>query len=185
MTTDYHFICRLGCLINHFFNIYWKHFNQHYCKTCLVCVHTIQDYCVRVITETCLDPFIPHTAINNSWCTNATVKEVYCCPDIEYLLVQCRPFYLQRELASFVITVYLPLQANTKLAKDRSINQQLTMHPNCFIIAAGDFNHANLKSVLLRLYKNMYFPTRGPGLHQHHGCIQSHPPAPCLTFRSQ
>lgn len=114
------------------------------------------DYCVMVITETWLDSLTPLSAIeltghatfradrtidsgkkhggglcvyiNNSWCTNATVKDVHCRPNVEYLVVQCRPFYSPREFTSVVIiAVYVPLQANAKLAMEtlqRSINQQ-------------------------------------------------------------
>lgn len=77
------------------------------------------DYCVMIITETWLDSFTPDTVIelgghatfrvyrnkesakkrrggllvfvNNNWCTNNTVKVVHCCPDIEYMMIQCRP----------------------------------------------------------------------------------------------
>uniref|UniRef100_A0A669BZP0 Reverse transcriptase domain-containing protein n=1 Tax=Oreochromis niloticus TaxID=8128 RepID=A0A669BZP0_ORENI len=150
------------------------------------------DYCVMIITETWLDSFTPDTAIelaghatfradrnkesgkkrgggllvfvNNNWCTNNTVKVVHCCPDIEYMMVQCRPFYLPRELTAItIIAVYVPPQANAKSAMkllQPSINKQLTTHPDCAMIVAGDFNHANLKSVLPGFFKNVSFPTR-------------------------
>lgn len=46
-----------------------------------------------------------------------------------------------------ITVVYVPPQANAKVAMKTlqcSINQQLSVHPDCVIIAAGDFNHTNL-----------------------------------------
>lgn len=55
--------------------------------------------------------------INNSWCTNTTVVERLCCPDVEFMLRKCRPFYLPREFSVvYICTVYIPPDANAKLA---------------------------------------------------------------------
>lgn len=78
--------------------------------------------------------------MNNTWCTNTTVKVVHFCPDIEYTMVQHRPFYLQRKLTAVtIIAVYVLPQANAKLAMElfqRSINKQLTTHLNYAVIVA-------------------------------------------------
>ena len=36
--------------------------------------------------------------VNNSWCTMFNIKEVsrYCLPEVEYLMISCKPHYLPR-----------------------------------------------------------------------------------------
>lgn len=86
---------------------------------------TTKDCSLVVITETWIQAGIPDEAImlagrtvhwadrnNNSgksrgggvciysynrWCTNATVAERYCSPDLEFIALRCRPFYLPHE----------------------------------------------------------------------------------------
>lgn len=42
--------------------------------------------------------------------------DIHCCLGIEYMMVQCRPFYLPRELRSVLITtVCVPPQANAEV----------------------------------------------------------------------
>ncbi|KAL0150143.1 hypothetical protein M9458_054570 [Cirrhinus mrigala] len=41
------------------------------------------------------------------------------------------------------------------------ISEQQTAHPDAFLILAGDFNHANLKSVFPKIQQHIDFPTRG------------------------
>ncbi|XP_049589638.1 uncharacterized protein [Syngnathus scovelli] len=43
----------------------------------------------------------------------------------------------------------------------QAVSEQQTAHPDGFTIFAGDFNHANLKSVFPRLHQHVPFPTRG------------------------
>ena len=143
------------------------------------------NHCVLVITETWLDQNIPDAAIdlvgrtvfradrtshsgkskggglciytNKLWCANATVKDSHCSPDIEYLMLQCRPFYLPREFTSVVITaVYVPPQANARLAMEKlqnAISQHLSLQPDSIVIAAGDFNHANCPAQMSQVCK--------------------------------
>ena len=47
----------------------------------------------------------------------------------------------------------------------RSITQQLSLHQDCVVIVAGDFNHANLKSVLPKFFKNGNNLTRENNIH--------------------
>ena len=59
--------------------------------------------------------------VNNSWCAMSNIKEVlrYCSPEVEYILISCRPHYLPREFSSILfVAVYLPPQtdAGTKTA---------------------------------------------------------------------
>ena len=47
--------------------------------------------------------------VNNSWCTIS--KEV-CSPEIELLMISCRPHYLPREFSFiFFVAVYIPPQS--------------------------------------------------------------------------
>jgi hypothetical protein len=40
--------------------------------------------------------------VNNSCCVMSNIKEVsrYCSPEVEYLMISCRPHYLPREFSS-------------------------------------------------------------------------------------
>lgn len=90
--------------------------------------------------------------INDSWCTNTTVADKHCCPYVEFLMLNCRPNYLPREFtAVYICAVYIPPDATAKLALAHlhdSINKGLVAHPDSVFVVAGDFNHANLKTVL-------------------------------------
>ncbi len=80
-------------------------------------------------------------------------------------LCLCRPFYLPREITAIVIVVvYIPPYANVKDALRElysAISEQQTNNPDGFFIIAGDFNHANLKTVLPKFYQHVNFATRG------------------------
>ncbi|KAI4891004.1 hypothetical protein NFI96_004964 [Prochilodus magdalenae] len=142
--------------------------------------------CVVIITETWLNRSVPDAAIelaghsvyradrteasgksrggglciyiHNNWCTAADTIEQHCSPDLEFLTLRCRPFFLPREFSAVLLTaVYIPPQANAKLALSRlhdAINNQLSAHPDGVVIVAGDFNHADLKSVMPKFYNN-------------------------------
>lgn len=64
----------------------------------------------------------------------------------------------------FVAAVYIHPQANANVAMSRlhdSISRQQNEHPEgFFFIVTGDFNYTNLKTVLLRFYKNVDIKTR-------------------------
>ncbi|KAK0136684.1 hypothetical protein N1851_027131 [Merluccius polli] len=149
--------------------------------------------CCMIFTETWLDSTSPDAAIelagrtayradrtadsgkkiggglciytNNSWCTNVAVVSKLCSPEVELMLLKCRPFYLPREFtAVYICAVYIPPDANAKLALAQvhdSINDSLVAHPDSVFIAAGDFNHADLKTVLHKFHRNVKCATRG------------------------
>ncbi|XP_072362773.1 uncharacterized protein [Scyliorhinus torazame] len=159
----------------------------------------VRDCCVLCFTETWLTPASPdcaiqpegfsihwvnHTAssgkakgggvcllINSSWCLDVATLATYCSPDLEYLTVKCRPYYLPREFTSAIITaVYIPPQAVVRKALDELytvINNYETEHPETLFIVAGDFNKANLKSVLPKFYQHISCPTRGDNTLDH------------------
>ena len=85
----------------------------------LTAQRTLTSCCCMIFTETRLDSTTPDAAIqlagrtvyradrtadsgkksggglcvflNNCWCTNASIVEKYCCPELELLLLKCRP----------------------------------------------------------------------------------------------
>ncbi|KAK3559559.1 hypothetical protein QTP86_013724, partial [Hemibagrus guttatus] len=81
-----------------------------------------------------------------------------------YLALKCRPFYAPREFTAILVTaVYIPPQANAKLALEElneAIYSQVNAYPEGAVIVSGDFNHADLKTVMPRLHTNVHFPTR-------------------------
>ncbi|XP_076862714.1 nuclear respiratory factor 1 isoform X2 [Brachyhypopomus gauderio] len=84
------------------------------------------------------------------------------------MVIKCRPFYLPRDFSAVLITaVYLPPSTNNNIRSEalnelyQHISEQQTAHPDAFLILAGDFNHADPKSVFSGLYKHTDFPTRG------------------------
>ena len=68
-------------------------------------------------------------------------------------------------MTTIVITaVYIPPSANTKDALNalyRSISELQTTHTEGIFIVAGDFNQANMKTVLPHFHQYVNFPTRG------------------------
>ncbi|KAI2647723.1 hypothetical protein H4Q32_031236 [Labeo rohita] len=119
-------------------------------------LHEARDCCVFVFTETWLNDNIPDSAIQMHGLTYERTEIQRCL---------CRPFYLPREFTAIVIVaVYIPPCANAKDALRElysAISEQQTNNPDGFFIIAGDFNHANLKSVLPKFYQHVNFATRG------------------------
>ena len=157
--------------------------------------------CVLIITETWLHPDIPDasmqlagrtllrgdrtkdsgkskggggglcTYVHNNWCNNGTIIDRHCSPDVEYMSVRCRPFFLPRELTVVIVTaVYIPPDASVNTALSlllNTINEQQWAHPNGVHIIAGDFNKANLKTVLPKFYQHVKCATRGESTLDH------------------
>lgn len=102
---------------------------------------------------------------NNSWSTDATVTERHCSQDLEFVTLRCRPFYLPLEFTVvFITAVYIPPSANASVAVDilqTSVNKLQSAHPDGIFIVAGDFNHANLRTVLPKFHQHVTCPTRG------------------------
>ncbi len=89
-------------------------------------------------------------------------------PLVEFMIIKCRPFYLPREFtAILLVAVYIPPSSNN-IKRSESLNDlyqhisgQQTAHPDAFLILAGDFNHADLRSVFPKIHQHIDFPTRG------------------------
>ncbi|XP_072359770.1 uncharacterized protein [Scyliorhinus torazame] len=109
--------------------------------------------------------------INTSWCSDVATLVTHCSPDLEYLTVKCRPDHLPQEFTSAIITaVYIPPEAEVKKALDElstAVNKNETEHPEALFIMAGDFNQANLKSVLPKFHQHISCPTKGSDILDH------------------
>lgn len=101
--------------------------------------------------------------VHDNWC-NANIVDSHCVPDLEYLTVKCRPFYLPWEFtAVMVATVYVPPDAKTNVAQGyllHTINSHQTTHPDAIRIIAGDLNHADLEIVLPKFHQHIKCATR-------------------------
>ncbi len=160
---------------------------------------TTKDCCLLIFSETWLNPSIPDVAVdlvgrtlhradrttesgkktggglcdfvNDSWCINSTMIDKFCSPDLEYLMLRCRPFYLPREYTVVIVmAVYIPPQANVKMAFEQLydvISGQQNKHPDGVFIIAGDFNQASLKTVFPRFYQHVKCKTRGENTLDH------------------
>ncbi len=86
--------------------------------------------------------------INERWCTDVTVLKKMCCPDLEVLFINFKPFYSLQEVCSFILeSVYIPPQAHVKLALQKLANlirETEQQHLDSVLIILGDFNKANL-----------------------------------------
>ncbi len=99
------------------------------------------------------------------WSNNSIIIDSHCSPDLEFMTVKCRPFFLPRELTVVIVTaVYIPPDANVSTALAillDAINKQLRAHPNGAHTIAGDFNQADLKTVFTHFFQHVKCPTRG------------------------
>ena len=99
--------------------------------------------------------------VNNSWCTISKEVSRYCSPEVEYLMISCRPHYLQREFSSvFFVAIYIPPQSEdgTKTALNElysTISEQENAHPEVALLVAGDFNAGTLNSILPNFYQHV------------------------------
>ena len=103
----------------------------------------------------------------------SNIKEVwrYCSPEVEYLMISCRPHYLSREFSSILfVAVFLPPQtaAGTKTALNelyKAISKQENAHPEVAVLVTGYFNAGILKTVLPDYYQHVTCATRGKKLY--------------------
>ena len=109
-------------------------------------------------------------SVNNSWCTISKDVSSYCSPEVEFLMISCRPHYLPREFSSvFLVAVYIPpdTEAGTKTALNElysAISKHENAHPEASLLVAGNFNAGILKSVLPNFYHHVKCATRGKKL---------------------
>ena len=106
--------------------------------------------------------------VKNSWCAMSHIKEVvrYCSPEVEYLMISCRPHYLPRVLICIIVAVYLPPQtdAGTKTTLNelyQAISKQDHANPEATLLVAADYNAGTFKSILPHFYQHVKCATRG------------------------
>lgn len=79
-------------------------------------------------------------------CMDSAVSIRHCSANLEYLMVTCRPFYLSREFLAIVVSaVDIPLNANSKLAKEQYSKQQSVQADGAFI-SVGDFGFSSMSN---------------------------------------
>ena len=102
--------------------------------------------------------------INNRWANNATVQDSHCSDDIEFMVLQCRPFYLPRELNNVYVTVaYVPPSGDKTKALElltQCIDNVNDKCPEGVKIVLGDFNGLKIKSHVPDYKQFVKCPTR-------------------------
>ncbi|KAL0153421.1 hypothetical protein M9458_051259 [Cirrhinus mrigala] len=109
--------------------------------------------------------------INEGWCTDVTVLNKMCYPNLEAIFINCKPFYSPREFSSFVlVSVYIPPDARVSAALEL-LADQIThteqRYPDSFIIVLGDFNKAHLTRELPKYRQHITCPTRDSNILDH------------------
>ncbi len=109
--------------------------------------------------------------INEGWCTDVTVLKKMCCPNLEALFINCKPFYSPREFSSFIlVSVYIPPDARVSAALEL-LADQIThteqRYPDSFFVILGDFNKANLTRELPKYRQHITCPTRDSNILDH------------------
>ncbi len=109
--------------------------------------------------------------INERWCIDVTVLKNMHCSDLETFLINCKPFYSQREICSFIlVSVYIHPQARVSLAL-QNLADQITdteqKHPDSVLIILRDFNKANLSCELPKYRQHVTCPTKDSNILDH------------------
>src|SRR4029434_208626 len=107
--------------------------------------------------------------INCGWCNDVTVIQQHCSPNLEYVFINCKPFYSPREFASFIMVgVYIPPQANVQEAQRMLADQCVERtNPDSLVIVLGDFNKGNLTRELPKYKQFIKCPTREENILAH------------------
>lgn len=111
---------------------------------------------------------------NNDWCASLDIIRTHCSPDIEYLTLKCRPFYMLREFTSTLISgVYILLQAMLALVElHDAINSNLI----AVTVDKSDFN----QTLMHKLY-GMVYMVLSPWMQQHHRAVLAIQPFPLYS----
>ncbi|KAK3548324.1 hypothetical protein QTP70_010182 [Hemibagrus guttatus] len=87
--------------------------------------------------------------INERWCTDVTVLKKMCCPNLEVIFINCKPFYSLREFSSFIlVSVYIPPQAHMSSAL-----QLADQKPK--ITGLNDYRPVALTSVVMKSFERL------------------------------
>ena len=90
---------------------------------------------------------------------------------MEYIFLNCKPFYSPREFSSFILAgVYIPPHANVSDAL-QTLTDQVSLleqkHPDSLLIIMGDFNKARLNHKLPKFKQHVNCPTRENNILDH------------------
>lgn len=109
--------------------------------------------------------------VNEGWRINVTELMKSCCPELETLFINCKPFFSPREFSSTILVgVYIPPQAFVGEAKRRPADQIISVeqkHPDSVLIILGDFNRANISRELPKYRRFIKCPTRDNNILDH------------------
>ncbi|KAL0165807.1 hypothetical protein M9458_037651, partial [Cirrhinus mrigala] len=109
--------------------------------------------------------------ISEGWCTDMTVLNKKCCPNLEAVFINCKPFYSPREFSSFtLVSVYIPPDACVSVALEllaAQITHTEQRYPDSFIIVLCDFNKAHLTRELPKYRQHITCPTRDSNILDH------------------
>ncbi|KAL0153373.1 hypothetical protein M9458_051292 [Cirrhinus mrigala] len=90
----------------------------------------------------------------------AHTNPLSCSPVLEFMVIK-------EYTAILLCAVYISPSSNGNNRSEalnelyQHISEQQTAHPDAFLIVAGDFNHADLKSAFPKIQQHIDFPTRG------------------------
>lgn len=102
--------------------------------------------------------------MNDSWCTNYSVKCKVCTPDLELLCLSLWPFYFPRDYGNiFVCVVYVPPSGKASKAATiiaDCVHLQLQTKPDAPLFVLGDLNHCKLEQALPGFYQYIKSGTR-------------------------
>lgn len=91
--------------------------------------------------------------------------EKHCSPDLKYMIVKYRPFFIPREFTvTIIVALFICPQVNAKGALKRlhfDISSLLSMFPDWSAIVVGDFNHIELQIILPKFHKKIFQPEKG------------------------
>ena len=103
--------------------------------------------------------------VNKRWCSDVRIVSRGCTTDLEYLTIKCRPHYLPREFSSVTMTaVYIHPAADTTVALGHLsdiISDYENHDPDTLSVVYGDFNSANLRTVMPNFIQHVSCTTRG------------------------
>ena len=97
------------------------------------------------------------------WCTDVRIISRGCTPDLEYLTLKCRPFYMPREFSSVTLTAgYIHPKANVVSAMN-DFHEVINKYENSdtLSIVLGGFDQGNLRTVLPNFRHHVTCPTQG------------------------
>ncbi len=100
-----------------------------------------------------------------------------CCPNLEAIFINCKPFYLPGEFSSFIlVSVFIPTDARVSVALELLVDQIThteQRYPDSLIMILCDFNKATLTRELPKYRQHITFRDSniGPLLHCFKWCL--------------